>query len=540
MMMGSPLLQISKIMSNSRANRPSPSESATLYPIGCIKNGNDGGVWIVTTNSNNVKRWVPYISNGTPITLSVPIPKFQIGDCVRIKENGYGCSPQTVGNIVNILDVRIASPLVSYRIDKEFYDSNGFRQTNEWIDERSFELVQIPTLSDEEKSMLKTKRMAKSKNLNKRQAQDVRVIETSLINKEEVFKMLALAESTGLPCLLVGSPGVAKTKTVIEYAKAWLNRDGKMTAKDFAEKIYVLETDEGTKASEIKGMPDLGRLFTENKYELAAPIAEAEIVIINEVDKASSAIRNAMLGVMNEKFLFNGKHKIPCKWKLFVATCNEIPKDEMGSPFWDRFMLKMVVNRVSASDIVKYYKSGDRNYKETIKIGVPNKQEIDSFEVPVQKLEKYLEVAYRTSSDRTLTFVPKLTKAVSFIWDCSIDKALVKTAQIMISQSAGSELQNKLMSPEVKAVMSKVEMLQSHNTQETLSIAVAEIEGLINAYASRGIMDELQVEEIEQSISFILQNHPVRLENDGDLEDVMESEQGPSESGDMVMEAGSF
>ena len=343
-----------------------------------------------------------------------------------------------------------------------------------------------------------------------RKANEVRTIETSLINKEEVFKMLALAESTGLPLLLVGQPGVAKTKTVIEYAKAWLNRDGKMTAADFANKIYILETDEGTKASEIKGMPDLGKLFTENKYELAAPIAEAEIVVINEVDKASSAIRNAMLGVMNEKFLFNGKHKIPCKWKLFVATCNEIPKEEADSPFWDRFMLKMTVNRVSAGELVKYYNKGARDYKEKFQIGIPTKTEIDSFEVPANKLEKYLEVGYQHSSDRTLTFVPSLTKAVSFIWDISLDKAMVKTAQIMISQTAGSELQNKLMSPEVKAVMSKVEMLHSYNSNEQLELAVAEIESLINTYTSRGIMDVSQVEEIELSMQYLLGNHPAR------------------------------
>jgi MoxR-like ATPase len=343
-----------------------------------------------------------------------------------------------------------------------------------------------------------------------RKANEVRTIETSLINKEEVFKMLALAESTGLPLLLVGQPGVAKTKTVIEYAKAWLNRDGKMTPQDFANKIYILETDEGTKASEIKGMPDLGKLFTENKYELAAPIAEAEIVVINEVDKASSAIRNAMLGVMNEKFLFNGKHKIPCKWKLFVATCNEIPKEEQDSPFWDRFMLKMTVNRVSAGELVKYYQKGARDYKEKFQIGIPTKAEIDSFEVPANKLEKYLEVGYQHSSDRTLTFVPSLTKAVSFIWDISLDKAMVKTAQIMISQTAGSELQNKLMSPEVKAVMSKVEMLHSYSSNEQLELAVAEIESLINTYTSRGIMDVSQVEEIELSMQYILANHPAR------------------------------
>jgi MoxR-like ATPase len=356
--------------------------------------------------------------------------------------------------------------------------------------------------------------MSKTKSISKRNTQEVRHIETSLINKEEVFKMLALAEATGLPLLLVGQPGVAKTKTIIEYAKAWLNRDGKMTAQDFANKMYILETDEGTKASEIKGMPDLSKLFTENKYELNAPIAEAEIVVINEVDKASSAIRNAMLGVMNEKFLFNGKHKIPCKWKLFVATCNEIPKEETNSPFWDRFMLKMTVGRVSAGEMIKYFDKGARNYREKFSISVPNKAEIDSLEVPTNKLEKYLEVGYQSSSDRTLTFVPMLSKAVSYVWDISIDKALVKTAQIMIGQSAGSELQNKLMSPEVKAIMSKVEMLKSHKTNAQLELAVAEIESLVNTYATRGQLDQSQVEEIEISMQYLLASHPSRAEQE--------------------------
>jgi len=368
-----------------------------------------------------------------------------------------------------------------------------------------------PQVDQPVKTPSKPKEMSKpNKTLSRRTAKDVRSIETSLINKEEVFKMLALAESTGLPCLLVGDPGVAKTKTIIEYAKAWLNKDGNMNAEDFANKIYILETDEGTKASEIKGMPDLGKLFTENRYEITAPIADAEIVIINEVDKASAGIRNAMLGVMNEKFLFNGKHKIPCKWKLFVATCNEIPKDEVKSPFWDRFMLKMTVNRITSGEMVKYYTKGARDYKEKFNISIPTRTEMDLVDIPINKLEKYLDIGYNTSSDRTLTFVPSLTRAVSFIWDVSIDKALVKTAQIMIGQNAGSELQNKLMSPEVKAVMSKIEMLHSFTTNDQLELALAEIESLVNTYTTRGMMDESQVQEVEMSIQYILSNHPAR------------------------------
>lgn len=296
-----------------------------------------------------------------------------------------------------------------------------------------------------------------------------------------------------------------------------------MTAEDFQNKMFILETDEGTKASEIKGMPDLGKLFTENKYDLNTPIAEADIVIINEVDKASSAIRNAMLGVMNEKFLFNGKHKIPCKWKLFIATCNEIPKEEANSPFWDRFMLKMTVNRVSAGEMSKYYSKGAREYREKFKIGIPNQAEIDSMEITTNKLDKYLEVGYQNSSDRTLTFVPRLAKAVAYVWDISIDKALIKTAQIMISQAAGSELQNKLMSPEIKAVMSKVEMLHSHSNNDSLELAIAEIESLINVYTQRGAMDEGQVEEIEGTMQVILENHPARKQEEvsSEFEDAM-------------------
>lgn len=427
---------------------------------------------------------------------------------------------------------KTSQPLQTYKDSHIDVNTSGYSFSAQQVSDSDGNPIWVSTTIDNsvEQKFKINKNMSKVKSITKRTTQEVRQIETSLINKEEVFKMLALAEATGLPCLLIGQPGVAKTKTVVDYAKAWLNKDGKMTAKDFAEKIYILETDEGTKASEIKGMPDLGKLFTDNEYTLSTPIADAEIVIINEVDKASSAIRNAMLGVMNEKFLFNGKHKIPCKWKLFVATCNEIPKEEKGSPFWDRFMLKHTVNRVSAGEMVKYYNKGGRDYREKFSIGIPNKVEINEVDIPANKLEKYLEVGYQHSSDRTLTFVPTLSKAVSYIWDISVDKALVKTAQIMIDQTAGSELQNKLMSPEVKAVMSKVEMLHSYQTNEQLELAIAEIEGLINTYASRGIMDSGQVGEIELSMQYILQNHPARVDegDNNELEAMMSETESDS------------
>lgn len=365
----------------------------------------------------------------------------------------------------------------------------------------------------------------------KQTTQEVRTIETSLIGKEEVFRMLGLAEAVSLPLLLQGPPGVAKTKTVIDYAKSYLLKNGRATEQDFMSKIFILETDEGTKQSEIKGMPDFDKLFSENKYELFAPIANAEVIIINEVDKASSAIRNAMLGVMAEKFLFSGKHKIKCNWKLFVGTCNEIPKDEIGSPFWDRFMLKMPVSRIGAGDMVKYFKNGDKTFKQSMRINMPNKQELDGVTISIGKLEKYLDVSYAESSDRTLTFVPNLTKAATFIWDCTVDKAIVKVAEIMIGKTASNNLAQKLTSTEMKVIMNKIEFLKSHNDKRALDLAVAEIEMLIQGYATKDLLDEEQISEIETTLQYMLEQHPANNQG-ADIEDILEElmdvEQGES------------
>jgi ATP-dependent Clp protease ATP-binding subunit ClpA len=373
--------------------------------------------------------------------------------------------------------------------------------------------------------------MAKAiKSLTKNKAQNVLTIDTNLINKEEVFRMLSLARATEKPVLLVGPPGTGKTKTVIDFAKAWLLKDVppgdvaamKKAQQEFMEKIYILETDEGTKSSEVKGLPDMAKLFgAEPRYEIIAPITEAEIVIINEVDKASSNIRNSLLSIMNEKFLFNGKHKIPCKWKLFIATCNEIPKEEAGSPFWDRFLLKMQVNRISAGDMIRYYDRGAKEYKETMKIGLPTRAEMEGVTIPTSKLEKFLNVAYNRCSDRTLTFVPELIKAVSFVWDYTLDKSMVKVATIMIDSEAGNQLAAQLMNQEMKALMSKADMLWSLHDAQSVDEAVAEIDALLTGYASAGKLDQSQVEEVEAVVAHILEGHPVK-QKEKEIEDLLE------------------
>lgn len=183
---------------------------------------------------------------------------FDIGDQVKIINPGSGCHPNTLGVIVTITELGkyTYSGENGYKIDNLDINTNtGNGSHDGFIGESSFELYKKKII-DKTLDLNKVKKIKMStKKTTKNSTAEVRTITSSLINKEEIFRMLALSEATQLPLLLVGKPGTGKTKTVIEYSKAWLQKGGNtVTNQDFMNKLYILETDEGTKSSEVKGI----------------------------------------------------------------------------------------------------------------------------------------------------------------------------------------------------------------------------------------------------------------------------------------------
>ena len=220
------------------------------------------------------------------------------------------------------------------------------------------------------------------------------------MKKQETFKVMALGEALRLPILLIGPPGVAKTAAVIDFAKARLG--GTIKGAD----MFLLETDEGTKSNAVKGNVDLEALTTTNKFQIKSPVTKAGVVVINEIDKASAGLRNSLLGIMNEKILFNGDEQIDCVWENFIATCNEIPDDEKDSPFWDRFLITHKVGRLSQSDMLAYYAKGGKAHTQTHNINVPEDADIAGISLNPDKLKKTVDLIYKNLSDRALSFLP--------------------------------------------------------------------------------------------------------------------------------------
>lgn len=257
-----------------------------------------------------------------------------------------------------------------------------------------------------------------------------RIIKTKMFGKEEMFKIIALGESTGLPVLFVGPPGVAKTNVLLDYAANMHEGD----SVDLRSKTFIIELDEATKNTEIKGRPDMKELLENKKYVIDAPIAEAEYVLINEVDKGSSGVRNTLLSIMRERQLFLGGEVRDCKWKLFAGSCNEITQETADIPFWDRFMIKFSVERVAVNKLIDSWSQDEISFR----INIPTMAEIRSVPFNPKKMEGFARYIHGNVTDRTLYHVPIITRACKLIWECSDTEAITKACEFICPSMAAT------------------------------------------------------------------------------------------------------
>ena len=324
---------------------------------------------------------------------------------------------------------------------------------------------------------------------------NTRTIETNLIKKLETFRVMALGEATNSPILLIGPPGVAKTAAVIDFAKARLG--GQLQGED----LFLLETDEGTRSNAVKGNIDLEALTTSNTYKVDSPLARAEVVVINEIDKASASLRNSLLGIMNERILFNGKERLDCKWNNFIATCNEIPEDEVGSPFWDRFLITHKVNRLSQSDMLGYFAKGGKTHLQKHNIPMPDPAAIAAITLNPDKIRKTLDQIYKDLSDRAITFLPTMVKNVMTIWKLSEDKAFIKTTELLVSKEAAKELAKNLVSPEIRALYDIVDTIGQCSSTEDYDERFDQLEKAFGVAKATGKLTPSDFQDIQNKLA---------------------------------------
>ena len=218
-------------------------------------------------------------------------------------------------------------------------------------------------------------------NLGPRLLHVARTLEDYFLGKSEVIRLMLIAALAGEHMLLVGPPGTAKSALIRMFAKL-------VDAKYFE---YLLTR--FTEPNEIFGPIDIAA-FREGNYKrrVEGMLPEAEIVFLDEVFKANSAILNSLLGVLNERAYTSGStiHRVPLI-SAFAAS-NELPNDDELQAVFDRFLL-----RVHSDNLDSYH------FGELLERGVKNevlKLQGNAGALKAEVASADLHEVHRTMGDR--------------------------------------------------------------------------------------------------------------------------------------------
>lgn len=181
-------------------------------------------------------------------------------------------------------------------------------------------------------------------------------LEKALIGRfygmEDAVRCMMLSAMTGEAMVMIGPPGTAKSRLIRAFCSLIgvldhdpreqdKGTDGATAKKD--ERYFEYLLTQFTEPSELFGYFDLSKLMDQKDPRLERNVLgqmqRAEVVFLDEVFNASSAILNALLTFMNER-KFHDRVVYPTPLKMLFGATNHPPREEGLGAVYDRFLLR--------------------------------------------------------------------------------------------------------------------------------------------------------------------------------------------------------
>ena len=184
------------------------------------------------------------------------------------------------------------------------------------------------------------------------------LVKDEFVAKDELVELLAVCAIAQEHLLIVGPPGTAKSELIKRFAL----RCGGTTQDDDGERIPYFEylLTRFTEPNEIFGVINLAS-FQQGEgswRETKGMLPRAEIVFLDEVFKANSAILNALLTILNERVFYNGSRREAVPLISAVGATNMVPDDEELAPLYDRFLIRVWTDNVEESLFPELFQRG--------------------------------------------------------------------------------------------------------------------------------------------------------------------------------------
>lgn len=160
-------------------------------------------------------------------------------------------------------------------------------------------------------------------------------IKQRLVAKDEIIEVLGIALIASENAFLLGPPGTGKSAIVHELAS-------RLQGKAFD---YLLTR--FTEPSELFGPFDLRKLRDGDLItNTDGMLPEADLVFLDELLNANSAILNSLLMALNERVFRRGREKVALPMLMAVSASNHLPNDDALAALFDRFLLRVHCDNV--------------------------------------------------------------------------------------------------------------------------------------------------------------------------------------------------
>jgi MoxR-like ATPase len=180
-----------------------------------------------------------------------------------------------------------------------------------------------------------------------------RVLEQEFEGKQEVIRLMLLTALSGEHLLIIGPPGTAKSALV------------KGLSRQISARYFEYLLTRFSEPNELFGPIDLPA-FREGVYRRRGEnmLPTAEVVFLDEIFKANSAILNSLLTLLNERRLHIGGERLDVPLLALYAASNEMPSDDSLEALLDRFLV-----RVGSQNLESY------QFHRLIELGLRHEQE---------------------------------------------------------------------------------------------------------------------------------------------------------------------
>lgn len=231
-----------------------------------------------------------------------------------------------------------------------------------------------------------------------------RELSASLIERDEVIRAAIIALLARQHLVILGPPGTAKSALIGEIAR----RISPQTGAGLQSFSYLMTR--FTTPEELFGPVSVSGLRNDEYRRITTgKLAEAELVFLDEIFKASSAILNALLKIVNERVFNNGHQEIQVPLISLFGASNELPQGNDLEALWDRFLLRIKVGYTSDSGFSRLIRAA-ASRRTTNGKGTATHTSQPRILSHSELLSLQQDVAQVVISDATLSLIEQLRK----------------------------------------------------------------------------------------------------------------------------------